>query len=95
MKKLSFWIQNITNPTPSETAKSILSMMPKDTAKLIDTLECLKSLVENELEIRESQYSKECSIISDYLPTKIKKFELYHDKPISEIEVDYELIKKV
>lgn len=98
MKKLLNWFEKQIKITPQEHAKELLInlLSNPDTDYQIETFESLKAQFYDVLENREIEHAKQCVLINGYFnPKKSKVYDPNFDKPLSEMEVDYELIKKV
>ena len=90
MRRFIHFLFILGNPTPSERAKFLFKMLPKDTESEINTLECLKALVDADLVAKEKRNNYENKVISQYLPKEMKVIhQLHTDLPLSEVETEY------
>lgn len=102
MKKLLIifkYIRHFLNerPTPEQEANDILQFMllRSSTTHTIEIFEALEIALECEMQKREQEAQKVCEAVnSKWVKQDIKIYHNLIEKPLSEIETNYEIIKK-
>ena len=94
-KKLNSFTNN--ELTAKEEAEQILKflLLKNSTAKSIEVFEALEIAMECEMKKRESEAAHTCRIINSKWQKKVvaKTYDPNFDKPLSAIEVNYEIVK--
>lgn len=104
MKKLLVLIKYIRHfvnerPTPEQEANDIFQFMllRSSTTHTIEIFEALEIIIETEMKKQEAEFAKNCRAINSKWrkdPEIIKSIDPNFNKPLSEIETNYEIINK-
>jgi len=97
--RLFKFINNWTNNelTAKEEAEQILKflLLKNSTVKSIEVWEALEIAMECEMKKRESEAAYACRMINSKWASIQRNYDPNFDKPLSEIETDYEIVQPI